>query len=163
MDVGAYLKTALGLFIVVAITLTITDRVNTNFQSMNESIVDNQSKLTSTNFKDASFTFWDVFFGMLLVAFIGFSVMMARLIPSTPLFMIFSFFALLILPFMAMIVENVWTEFALSSTISPTIDQMTFMPFILDHLTVVTLIYSVLVGIALLTKEGEAISLYDIK
>jgi len=152
-DVGTYLATAIVLFVVISVTLTVIDRFNTNFQGMDENTVNNASKTVSTNFKDSSFKFWDLFFALLLISFIGFSVIASRLIPSQPVFIIFTFFVLLVLPFLAMIGEEIWDAYKQSPVMTGTLGQMTLLPFILDYLVIITIVYILIIAIALLTKE----------
>lgn len=142
------------MMLVLVIVLTIYSGFNDTVQAdINNTVFTNESQTASANFMSSSYTYWDLFFPLLLMAFIIFSVMMARLIPSSPKFVVVSLFALIILPFGAMILENIWDSLNIGQ-IAETTSNMTFMPFIMDNLAFVTLIYSVIVAIALLTKTG---------
>lgn len=156
-DVALYIRIALLFVLVFTISLTVLDRFNTQVQADTSGVIDNATKLASSNFKSATSTGWDVFFALLTLVFIIFSVVMARLIPSTPKFIYITFIALLALPFGAMIIENVWDSFSKSASLESAVSSMTFTPFIMNHLTVVTVIYCVLVGLALLTKTEETL------
>ena len=149
-----YIKVAFAMMLTLVIVLTIYSGFNDEVQSdINNTIFTNESQTASENYMTASYTYWDLFFPLLLMAFVIFSVLMARLIPSSPKFVVTSLFALIILPFGAMVLENVWD--AMNTGVwATTTANMTFMPFIMNNLTLVTLVYTVIVAIALLTKTG---------
>ena len=96
----------------------------------------------------------DFLFLAVFIIFLSFSVMAARLIPSSPKFIMVSIFALILLPFGALMMENIWEGFSGNATMSTVFGSMTFMPFFLDHLVWFVLIYSFAVAVALLSKEG---------
>jgi len=142
------------MMLVLVIVLTIYGGFNDTVQAdVNNTVFTNESQTASANFMSSSYTYWDLFFPLLLMAFIVFSVVMARLIPSSPKFVVISLFALIILPFGAMILENIWDSLN-TGQIAVTTSNMIFMPFIMDNLALVTLVYSVIIAIALLTKTG---------
>jgi len=154
-DIAQWITTALVLGIVVLLTTTIYNNVDDQFQT--NDAVPSIMKNASSGMRTAIPNGGDILFVFLLVSFVAFSVMASRLIPSTPKFIIIIIMALILLPFIAMIVENIWEGFAESSAMASAVNSLTFLPFIMNHLTIVTLIYSTLVGIALLTKSGETL------
>tara|TARA_R100001530_G_scaffold136283_1_gene116207 strand:+ start:3520 stop:4056 length:537 start_codon:yes stop_codon:yes gene_type:complete len=153
-DIVEYIKVAFALMLTLVIVLTIYSGFNDNVQAdINNTVFTNASQTASANLMSSSYTYWDIFFPLLLLAFVCFSVVMARLIPSSPKFVITSIFALIILPFGAMILENIWDSLN-TGQIAITTANMMFMPFLMNNLTLVTLLYSVIVATALLTKTG---------
>lgn len=154
-DVAQWITTALVLGIVILLTTTIYNKVDDQFQSNDQ--VPEIMKNASSGMRTAIPNGGDIIFVFLLISFVAFSVMASRLIPSTPKFIIIVMMALVLLPFIAMVVQNIWEGFAENSAMTSAINSLTFLPFIMDHLTIVVLIYSTLVGIALLTKSGETL------
>lgn len=113
-------------------------------------------KNASQNYTDFIPKAPDYLFLFLFVIFIGFSVMAARLIPSSPKYIIVSVFATIILPLIALIVENIWDIWAAQPALNTAMSGMIFMPFIMDHLVYFVLFYCLGIFITLLTKDrGE--------
>ena len=156
-DIPEFIAAILVIGFVVVICTLFFSSFNSNIQSMNESLVPEIVKNASSNANSAIGPGGDILAVFVVIIFISFSVMAARLIPSSPKFVIISIIALVLLPLAAMIAENVWNEFAINSNISPTIAGLKFLPFILDNLVVITICYSLFVAIALLTKTEETL------
>ncbi len=159
-DVAEWIVLALALALVLGIVLSFISGFDSRVQSMNESVVPDNVKAGSASLLDSFYKGGDFLFVMVFVAFVGFSVMAARLIPSSPKFVIIAIFAIIVLPFVAMIVENVWYGFFQQATMGVVYGNMVVLPYVMNHLTVFTLFYSIAVGIALLSKDG-GINSYD--
>ena len=156
-DVAEFIASMLVVGFVVVIAVLFFSSFNSNIQAMNDSAVPEIVKNASANANSAIGPGGDILAVFMVIAFIAFSVMAARLIPSSPKFIVISIIALILLPFCAMIAENVWNEFAINSITAPTIAGLKFLPFILNNLTTICVVYSLLVAIALLTKTEETL------
>jgi hypothetical protein len=153
-DVSEWIVVAFAVVVVVGLVMLFISNFDSNIQGLNESIASDQIKAGSAEYKDSLFSGLDILFIFLFVSFVGFSVMSARLIPSSPKFIIISIFALIALPFVAMIVENIWTEWFNQASLNAVYSEMVFLPYLMNHFTVVVLFYCVAVAISLLSKEG---------
>ena len=157
VDIPEFIRTILILGFVLSLTGVFIYQFNNNIQSMdNETIPEvtkNASAELQANFVP-KFDFMGVF---ITLFFVIISVVAARLIPSSPKFIIIAIFAMILLGFVAMIIENVWDSYKTQAVLTNTIAQMKFTTFILDNLTAVVVVYSLLVGIALFTKTGETL------
>jgi len=159
-DIVEYLRVSLLITLVVVITLLFMTNWNSKVQTMPSDLVTDDVKLGSASFLSRSTTGFDYLFVFLFLAFIIFSVVAARLIPSSAKFLALSFFFFVFLIFGAMIVENVYSSFAASSSVSGVISTLTFIPFFMDNLVFFILGYAVLVAIALYSKaESGGLSL----
>lgn len=153
-DVVEWMRFAVAFALVVGITLAFIFNFDTVVQAADESVIPNVSKAASTELKTSVTGGMDFLFLSVFIIFLSFSVMAARLIPSSPKFILVSIFALILLPFGAMMVQNIWTGFSGNATMATVFGSMIFMPFFLDHLVWFVLIYSFAVAVALLSKEG---------
>ena len=136
------------------ILLIFMGQFNTNIQGMNESIVPNATKLALSEYNSAIPGFIDIVFVAIILVFYVFSIMAARLIPSSPKFYLVTFFAMILFTMGGMMIENFWTGWAENSLLAVQIAKLTFVPFIMNHMLFLALIYSASIGIALLSKEG---------
>jgi len=148
-DIPEYLRVSLAIGIFLLIVVMIVGGFNAEIQSSTNPVVTNITKELSQNAFD-SFSGLDLVVPALLLAFIIFSVMAARLIPSSPKFIIISILALIIIPFGGIIVENIWAAF--SSKISY-LSSFPMTNFLLSNSVIVLVIYSFLVAVALITKD----------
>lgn len=153
-DVVEWIRFSLAFVLVVGITLAFITQWDSTIQSANSSIVPNVSKAASTSLKSSVTNGLDYLYIAVFIMFTAFSVMAARLIPSSPKFIIVTIMALIMLPLGAMFVENVWDGFSSNTTISNVFGSMVFLPFMMDYLRYFVLFYSLVVGISLLSKEG---------
>lgn len=153
-DVAEYLKVALAFGLVVAFMLVIINGFDDKFQSSDESIIPNVSKEASTNFREATTNGLDYLFLFGTLLFFIFSIVSARLIPSSPIFIIVAIAWIIGLPFVAMFIENIWGGFYQQTLITSAMSGLIFIPFMLNNLVVVSIIYSSAIAISLLTKEG---------
>lgn len=156
-DIAHFIPTAIFIGIIAVITVLIISEFNTNIQSMDNETVPEIAKNASMNMESAASGGSDILFVFVLIIFFGFSIMAARLIPSSPKFIIIGLVSLFLLGMVALIAENIWNEFATNATTSPILAEMTFLPFILDNLSIVTIIYCVSVAIALLAKNEQTL------
>ena len=153
-DVVEWLRFALAFGLVVGITLAFIFNFDTVVQAADESVMPNVSKAASASLKTSVTSGFDYLFLFVFVIFVAFSVMAARLIPSSPKFVFVAIVSIILLPFGALIAENVWSGFVNNSVMISVFGSMVFLPFMLDHLVYFVLFYSLAVGIALLSKEG---------
>ena len=152
-DVTEFIAVGIVIAIGLLVLFAVIGNFNSNIQSMDESVITNASKdIAQAGFD--SLSWWDYLLPGLLLAFIGFSVVMARLIPSSPVFILTSLFALILLPFGGMLVEEFWFGWSSASAVSGYVSSLPLTNFLLSHLGVVLLVYSFLVAVALLTKDG---------
>lgn len=157
-DVVHYIYLVIAFSITLGLTMTIITHINDTFQAQNDTIIPELVKNTSANLQSSFGGYWDFFFAFLLVIFMGFSVVMARLIPSSPKFILVTIITLIILPFFALMVENIWDGFFNAPAINSAMNSLVFLPFIMNNLTMVVVVYSTLIAIALLTKTGESLN-----
>lgn len=153
-DVAEYLKVALAFGLVVAFMLVIINGFDDKFQSSDESIIPNVSKEASTNFREATTNGLDYLFLFGTLLFFIFSIVSARLIPSSPIFIIVAIAWIIGLPFVAMFIENIWGGFYQQTLITSAMSGLIFIPFMLNNLVIISIIYSSAIAISLLTKEG---------
>jgi len=147
-----------GTFLIFVIL--ILSAFNDQVQGINSSVFpDNFSEDTikngSAQFVENTPIWWDSFFMLILVAFFVFSIISARLIPSTPKFITIAFFVLIAIPFATMLIVNVWDIFAQQTLIDGVLTNMPMFAYIMDNMVYVSLIYAFLVAISLLTKTEE--------
>lgn len=147
---------ALAFGFIVAFSFVIYNGFDDAIQSQPNSTIPQIVKDVSTSSRTNFPPLWDYLFVFILLAFVTFSVIAARLIPSSPKFILITIFTLILMPFIAMFFENIWSGFLQQSAIATALSSMIFMPYILDHLVVVVVIYATLVALALLTKEDNA-------
>lgn len=154
-DIVWYLEFAMGFLIVASIVLMFVFQFNQNVQLINDSTIPAQVKTTSNNYANFLPRGVDYLFIFLLPIFVGFSIYAARLIPSSPYFIYVGIFAMLLLPFGAMMIENFYANWISQTIISQSQAGMKFMPFVLNNLRYVALFYAASVAIALYSKERE--------
>lgn len=153
-DVVSWIEVCLVLVFVGGITLVVVDKFDDQVQAQNVSVFPQQVKDTSKGYRDWLPTGLDYLFVFMYPIFLGFSVMAARLIPSTPKFILITVFAIILLPFGAMFAENILDGWIQQPTVSDALEGMIFLPFIIEYLRYFVLFYSVAVGVALLSKES---------
>jgi len=156
-DISEYIMVALVVSFSIIIMFNVISNFDSSIQSMNESVVTNTTKNISSEFKQDFLNGFDNGFLIVYILFLLFSVVAARFIPSSPKFIWVTIIILMVLCFVAMIVENIWGGMADNITLSSTISQFTFIPFMMEHLTYLTLIYGLFVAVALLTKSEDQI------
>jgi len=150
-DVVEWLRFALAFGLVAIITLTFITNFNDNVQSNTD--IPAQAKTGVDNLNDALPKGLDFLFLAVLMIFWSFSIMSARLIPSSPKFIIVSVFLIIALPFLSMFLENIWDGMAQQTAFTVAISSLPITNFVLNHLVWFSLFYSVTVGIALMTKQ----------
>jgi len=137
----------------VVMTFLVLSNLNDKIQGMDEATVPAQAKVGIDKLTDAYPRYFDFLAIAFYIIFVGFSVFSARLIPSNPFFMIVAVFVLIAVPFLAMIIENVWDGFTQQALISAKVTSIPITNFLLNHLVYFMIFYSLVVGIALLTKD----------
>ena len=152
-DVAEFMRVALGLGITIVIVILLISNFGSNIRSMDNSTIPMVVKNSTVEMESYSASGFDFLFLFVYLIFLAFSVVMARFIPSSSKFILISVFALFLLPFCALIVENVWSGFVGNAIVSGVVDTFTFLPFMMDNLVWLVTFYSFAVAVALLTKE----------
>jgi len=152
-DVVEYMRVALALGFVIVITLLFINNWGSNVRSMDNSTVPEVVKNSTVELETYTTNGFDYLFLLIYLVFLGFSVVMARLIPSSSKFILLFVFILILLPFASLIFENIWHGFITNFSLASIADNLTFLPFMLDHFVWFVTFYCLVVGIALLTKE----------
>jgi len=152
-DIVEYLKVSLALGFILVFSIIIYNSFDDTIQAQSNETIPQIVKDVSADTRTSVPPLLDILFPFVLVFFVAFSVVAARLIPSTPKFIIISIIALILLPLGAMMVENIWYGFAQNAMVIPILAGLKFTPFIMNHLTIIVLLYSAAVAVALLTKD----------
>jgi len=152
-DVVTYIETVFALIIVFGIVLLFFTNFNDTVQSNTE--IDSSIKTTSSEYNSFLPSAMDYLFLFIIIIFVGFSAFAARLIPSSPFFIMVTVFAMILLPFGGMIAANFFDAWINTPQIASVMSSMKFTPFILDHFVVFVLFYTFIIGIALLSKEKQ--------
>ena len=156
-DVPEYIRGALLFAFSLTIIVLFISNFNTQIQSMDNDTIPEVAKNASASMNDNVGPKFDMLSPFMLLIFVIISVIAARLIPSSPKFIVIAIIALIALGFVAMIIENVWDAWVSNATVAPAILKMPFTNFLMNNLTAVTIIYVMLVGIALFTKTEQTI------
>ena len=155
-DVSVALEVVLAVIITIGIVLAVVTQFDANIQTMSNSTVPMIVKNVSTQYRQVLPTSYDYIIPFVLLGMIFFSVAAARLIPSSPTYVIVSVLYLIATPFLAhFVIGNIWHSFADASAVSASLNSMTYTPFIMNHLIYFSLFYIAIVAIALYTKQGE--------
>lgn len=155
-DVVTFMEFALIFVIVAAATLFIVNNFDDRVQDMSEEKVPQEIKDSHNEFKNYVPSAIDYVFIFAFVAFFGFSITAARFIKSSPKFIITSVMALILLPLVSLMIENIWHGWYTHDTVNAALSSCTFLPFFMNHLVFFMLFYSVSIAIALLTKSESA-------
>jgi len=153
-DIGSWIQFVIGFIIVCGIVLTFVGGFNNQVQNQNETSVPSETKIVSQTYASRLPLLMDFFFLSIFIVFFGFSVMSARLIPSTPKFIMISIAIIISAPFLGMLIENFWEGWSTAPALATAMQSMIFFPFIMDYLRYFLLLYSVTIAIALLSKEN---------
>ena len=155
VDIAEWLKVAFMLMIVFGVILVVNDNFNDGVQAQPNSTIPNQVKETSENYNTFLPKGMDMLFTGLFMVFVIFSVIAARLIPSTPMYIFVTIFAIITLVFASMVIfENVWQEWSSQPVIATHMAKMLFFPFFMDNLRYFVLFYGIAIGVAILSKES---------
>lgn len=153
-DIPEWIYFALTFSILVVLASNILASVSTNINSQPDDIIDPIAKGGAASLSTAFTQYYDWAFPVVYMIFLVFSIVMARLIPSSPKFIAIAVLYLLSLPFAAMFVVNVWSGFATNPALLTTIANLTFIPYMMDKLVYFVLFYVGGVSIALYTKDN---------
>lgn len=153
-DVLSWIEVSFILVLVGGMVLLFVNNWDSNVQGMDPAIIPAQVKATSTELNDYLPKALDYIFLAMYLVFLGFSVMSARLIPSTPKFIFITIIALIFFTLGGMLAENIWVGWFENVSLNSIFTQMTFLPFIMNNLRYFVLFYSVAVGVSLLSKEN---------
>lgn len=152
-DIAEWINVALILGLTITITLLFVSNWNTTIQAMNETVIPADAKVGIENLNTALPKGFDWLFVGFFLIFVAFSVSMARLIPSSPKFIIVTIMVLIILPFISLIIENIWNGWGEQSKIASVLTTIPMTNFMMSHLVYFIILYSLLVAISLLTKN----------
>jgi hypothetical protein len=150
VDIPVVLEVAFVVAFVSVFILAVFSNFNSNIQS--SSFIPESSKNISSIYESRTISGFDSFFVVILAVFLIFSIVMARKIPSNSKFMLIAFFVLIFMPLAAIIISNVWDGLSQGPFLEFS-SQFTIIPFVMDHLVIFTIIYVLLVAVALLTKS----------
>jgi len=150
-DIPIFIVSALAIGFGLIITLLFLDQFNDNIQA--NSAIPNETQQGINEYNTLLETTSDYILPIITLGFFAFSIFSARLIPSSPKFMIIGVLAVILLPLVAMMFANIWDGFIQQATVKQISDGLIFTPFILNNIVFVSLVYSVSVAIALFTKE----------
>jgi hypothetical protein len=144
---------AFGLVVTIIIVVIVLNQFNNNIQA-NPSI-DNKTKEVLNNYTTNAPTGLDYGFLLLLVGLLVISAIFARMVPSSPVFFVFaavfSFFILL----MSIVLSNVYVTMTSGGTLFGTyLSSLPIINFIMPRLIYYALIYFVVIGLALYTKDN---------
>jgi len=155
-DVVTFLEFAIVFVMVAAAVILIVNNFDDRVQSMDNETVPQEIKSSHTEFKNYLPSAMDYVFIFAFVAFFGFSITAARFIKSSPRFIIISVMALILLPLVSLMIENIWHGWYTHPMINSALSSCTFLPFFMNHLVFFTLFYSVSIAVAMLTKSEGA-------
>jgi len=156
-DIPEYISTIMIFAIVLLFTGVFLFEYNARIQSMDNETIPEVAKNASANLEAAVVPKFDFLGAFITLFFIIVSVIAARLIPSSPKYIIIAIIAMIFLAFVAMIIENVWDPISSNAKVSAVADKMKFTTFILDNLTAVVVVYCILIGISMFTKTEETL------
>lgn len=152
LDIFDSSRYAFLFFFLVVISIIVFGTINDKFQSNNNVSDDSKSFMSNYNTK-IKYAF-DYGFLFLLIGFLLFSVISARLIQSSRLFYIISLIMILFVWLVSIIVGALYEQFINSSTIfETTVNSLTYIPYIMPNMLYYALIYTALVAITLYTKD----------
>ncbi len=95
----------------------------------------------------------DMLFTGFLVGIFAFSIFAARLIPSTPKAIFVALMFLIGGALLGRLVEQIWYPFTQHTFLASYINLMHIAPFIMNHFTIVLILFITAVSIALLAKD----------
>ena len=150
-DIPQVMMTVFVVGFALMIVLLFLNNFNSNIQ--NNDAIPNITKEGVNVYYTILETNSDFIIPLIFVGFLAFSVFSARLIPSSPKFFIIGVLATIFLPFVAMMIVNIWDGFITNATVAQQSAGLIFTPFLLNNLVFATLIYSIAVNIALFSKE----------
>ena len=151
-DIVEYIHVVMILGFSIVIVMLFISNWTDAIVAMDNETIPMAAKVGISSLQPSLFNGFDWLFASMYVIFLGFSVASARLIPSSPKFVIVSFIAIIFLPLGALFVENIWSGFVQQTVIATVVNNMVFLPFMLDKLVYFVLFCSLAVAIALLTK-----------
>jgi len=154
-DVFTIIKFAVLFAILASISLVVLFKFN---DAVASSDVPTLTKTKSSSIVDKFPLIFDFMFLMALLIPWGFSLWAASKIPSDPLFITIIIFVLLLLGLGGIYVENFWDELSTNAEVSTSVNKATIFPFLLDHFTIVVLLYALTVSMVLLSKDRGGIS-----
>lgn len=154
-DVPVTLYIIFGVVIAVIISMIIIDQFSIKFQSMDVTSDTPEAKDAVAKINNRAYVAWDYAIPMLLLGFVLFSLVSARFIPTSPVYVVVAVLFMIFIPLMAMIMGNVYDEMAIKNTLIAGFDgKMPFTAYIMDHLLIISIIYSALVAIVLYSRKG---------
>lgn len=154
-DIPVTLYIIFGTVLGVMIALIIIDQFNTSFQTMTVAENSTEALAAVGKINNTAFVAWDYAFPLILLGFILFSLVSARFIPTSPIYVVVCILFMIFIPLMAMIMGNVYDEMVIKNTLIAGFDtKMPLTAYIMDHLLMISLIYSALVAIVLYSRKG---------
>ena len=154
-DIGFAIKMWIAVGVIFVLTGFLFSQFNTQIQAHGGSYgFTNQSKAFFSEYNTNMDLSLDWSFALLIVGMISISLMLANKVQTSPVFLIFTIIYLIIIWAVAWVVAIFWDRFAVGSTqLTAYINSLHVIPFMLNHLVFIVLIYSFLLGITLYLKE----------
>jgi hypothetical protein len=145
----------LVIVISVFIAAIILDQYNTKFQTMNVTNT-TEAREAVTKFNNRMYVAWDYAIPLILLGFVLFSVMAARFIPTHPTYIVVGILFLILIPFVGMVVGNMYDDMVLKSVwISNMDSKMPMTAYIMDHLLIISILYTAIVVYVLYSRRGQ--------
>jgi len=148
-----YVIYALVFAFVLVFVILIIGKFNDGIQDTNSSAVPDTVKVNSEN-SVSKFKRADTAFGFLLFAFVVASIILARKLDElNPVYIFVAILGLVVMGFFGMIVENLWAAFESQSLIGGVTGDLVFVPFIMNNLILVLIVFVAVVSVARLTRN----------
>lgn len=153
------IATAIGLMLMLVLTLffvwTVVNEFNTRIDTLPDSGINvtNSTKQFIDEYQTNYLAAWDLAAIMLAIFLPIASLMLARKIPTSPVFMIFIIMWVGFIILMAMIAANVYGAFIGDVRFDLFIAQTKFIPIIMPNMVYWVMIYIAVVLYGLYTKE----------
>ena len=153
-DIWTFVEWFVVFVLVTGLVLMFMQNFNSNVQAQPNSTIPQEVKDISQNYTTSYPLIIDYIAPLVYFVFLAFSVMAARLIPSSPKFIFVAIFVMILITFATMMVENYIVAWFEQSKIGVAMATMTFTPYMINHLLFFVLFYTIAVSIALLSKES---------
>jgi len=154
-DIGFSLSLWIPVGILFILTLFIFDQFNDNIQNhTGNTQFTNESKVFFNSYNTNMELAMDGSFGLLVIGMIAISLMLATKIQTSPVFVVVTVIYMIVIWTMSWILANFWDTFASATPKLLTyINTLYVIPYILNHLVPITLIYSLLLTVTVYMKE----------
>lgn len=153
-DVVTTMVWIFSIILVILISGIILTNFNTVIQA--KSGISTESQNFVSKFVLRWYGSWDLAIVFLLFGFLIFSIMAAKFIPTDPIYMGISLIAIVIILLGAVVFANVYDEMTLRNvTFASEESNYTFIPFIMDHILEIAIIYFGIITYVLFSRKGS--------